>query len=695
MSISFLRQFGNQFPVIFSLDSTCDSPRSDSFRMEMTVKKLKELCRKDSLYSTPYLNDKLYLHYKGFRQIENLEEYTGLKVLWLEGNGLGAIQGLDKQAQMRTLYLQENLIERIENLSHMTELVTLNLNKNLLSNLNGLETLSPTLQTLMVGNNHFGSSEGCEALRTCKNVSTLDIQENRIEDPEILNILADMPQLAVLYLQGNPCVKKIRHYRKHVIGKLKNLKYLDDRPVFDDERKRCDVWYSAWTENAPEGAEKNGGAGFNDAAAMAAERAEMERQRLEKIETEERNFNAFADFVRRSAEDRAKETSNLTSVSTVEGTDVYEEEEEEDAESNLPKLPPGTENDEDDVDDEVDDTNDALSAAIRAFDPENVARVKASRPAAPPVKPISAVAKTTTSTTRRPVAPPALPSSSSSNNPAVASVYNSASDPSVSINPFSGEPIVPNVESEEAKAYRLERWERIVKASDYFRGNDAALRASTAAAAASSATTTSSPSQNANLPLLPQSPPPSAMHGPRPPIEMPSPPPAPLLFVPDAPEIPADSLLFEQSTSPPPSTTSSTTTTNELVSEVVKEVAAEDAGLAERLETARIKAQAFMSNSSQTQPISNSSLASSSVAVAEAGLLLPSPSTNVVVEEVTSAEEEEVVEPVLVEHTWTVVEGSTPAATLPKVLPESEQNPKIVSPEKTSSQIDNDLEDVD
>jgi dynein assembly factor 1 len=87
--------------------------------MEMTKAKLKELCRKDSLYSTPYLNDKLYLHYKGFRSIENLGEYTGLKVLWLEGNGLLQISGLDAQADMRTLYLQENLIERIEGVEHM------------------------------------------------------------------------------------------------------------------------------------------------------------------------------------------------------------------------------------------------------------------------------------------------------------------------------------------------------------------------------------------------------------------------------------------------------------------------------------------------------------------------------------------------------------------------------------------------
>ena len=86
---------------------------------EMTPKVLKELCKKHSLYNTPHLNDRLYLHYKGFREIKCLEEYTGLRVLWLEGNGLDKIDGLQAQADMRTLYLQENLIERIENLEHM------------------------------------------------------------------------------------------------------------------------------------------------------------------------------------------------------------------------------------------------------------------------------------------------------------------------------------------------------------------------------------------------------------------------------------------------------------------------------------------------------------------------------------------------------------------------------------------------
>jgi dynein assembly factor 1 len=150
--------------------------------MEMTAKKLKELCRKDSLYSTPYLNEKLYLHYKGFRRVECLEEYTGLKVLWLEGNGLGAIQGLEAQAGLRTLYLQENLIERLEGLAHMRELVTLNLCKNLLRELPraALEAL-PALQTLMVAHNHLPSAAACEGLRACAALTTLDLQENRIE----------------------------------------------------------------------------------------------------------------------------------------------------------------------------------------------------------------------------------------------------------------------------------------------------------------------------------------------------------------------------------------------------------------------------------------------------------------------------------------------------------------------------------
>lgn len=46
---------------------------------KITVEFLKKLVKSDfkTYYSTPYLNDVLYLHYKGFSQITNLQDYTG------------------------------------------------------------------------------------------------------------------------------------------------------------------------------------------------------------------------------------------------------------------------------------------------------------------------------------------------------------------------------------------------------------------------------------------------------------------------------------------------------------------------------------------------------------------------------------------------------------------------------------------
>lgn len=63
---------------------------------KLTKEFLKMLLRRDFkiYYSTPELNDCLYLHYKGFNEIENLEEFTGLKVIYLEGNGLSMITGI-------------------------------------------------------------------------------------------------------------------------------------------------------------------------------------------------------------------------------------------------------------------------------------------------------------------------------------------------------------------------------------------------------------------------------------------------------------------------------------------------------------------------------------------------------------------------------------------------------------------------
>lgn len=50
---------------------------------------LKRLFKSDwrKYYRTPHLNEKLYLHYKGFHFIKNLAQFTDLKCLYFEGNG--------------------------------------------------------------------------------------------------------------------------------------------------------------------------------------------------------------------------------------------------------------------------------------------------------------------------------------------------------------------------------------------------------------------------------------------------------------------------------------------------------------------------------------------------------------------------------------------------------------------------------
>lgn len=41
---------------------------------------------------------------------------------------------------------------------------------------------------------------------------------------------------------GNPVIRKLTNYRKTTIVRMKSLKYLDDRPVFDRERLLAEAW---------------------------------------------------------------------------------------------------------------------------------------------------------------------------------------------------------------------------------------------------------------------------------------------------------------------------------------------------------------------------------------------------------------------------------------------------------------------
>lgn len=70
---------------------------------EMTEKVLLNICKEHQLYRTPSLNDKLYCNFKGFTKIENLEKYSGLKALFLEGNALDSLEGMPPLKELRCL----------------------------------------------------------------------------------------------------------------------------------------------------------------------------------------------------------------------------------------------------------------------------------------------------------------------------------------------------------------------------------------------------------------------------------------------------------------------------------------------------------------------------------------------------------------------------------------------------------------
>lgn len=69
----------------------------------MTKEALLAICKEHNLYKTPSLNDKLYCNFKGFTNIANLEAYTGLRALFLEGNALDSLDGLPELKELRCL----------------------------------------------------------------------------------------------------------------------------------------------------------------------------------------------------------------------------------------------------------------------------------------------------------------------------------------------------------------------------------------------------------------------------------------------------------------------------------------------------------------------------------------------------------------------------------------------------------------
>lgn len=208
---------------------------------------------------------------------------------------------------LRSLFLQENCIKKIEGLENCTDLWNLNLSSNFIERIEGLSNCRK-LNTLTIAKNKIGINgmhDVIELLDT--NVSSVDIQDNKIWDPDVVpEVFMRMADLRVLYLKGNPCSKKIPNYRKSLTAYCTELRYLDDRPVFEEDRRASEAF-------------NRGG--------LEEERAERRLIRQEKDEKHSRNMKAFNDMVQRAkSEKRERDAMRLEDKYTNETDPVVSQE---------------------------------------------------------------------------------------------------------------------------------------------------------------------------------------------------------------------------------------------------------------------------------------------------------------------------------------------------------------------------------
>lgn len=290
--------------------SNQESPRMDDEFIKSLLSSDPEI-----YFQTRSLNKKLYIHFKGLKKLENLSDFTNLKVLYAESNFIEKIESLDSCTELRCLYLQSNQIKEMTGTENLSKLHTINLSGNQIQKIDCLEN-KPNLTTLLLSQNFIGKSgiSDLEELLDLENLSVLDLSCNSIQDEEVLKqVIYRLPKLTVLYFSGNPVCEKMKSYRKEMISFMPGLKYLDNHPVFEAERRFAQAFV------------KKG---------LVGEREEREKWNKEQDEEKSRNRLAFREMIeKKRREERAKAESTSESALESNGSQVWSSSTESEGES--------------------------------------------------------------------------------------------------------------------------------------------------------------------------------------------------------------------------------------------------------------------------------------------------------------------------------------------------------------------------
>jgi len=169
---------------------------------------------------------------------------------------------------LRCLYAAHNSLTTLAEpaVAALGALCSLDVSHNALNSLSGVSSL-PALATLQAAGNKLSSVASLAPLAGAQALATLDVTDNGLELGEgdadaLIQLLACLPSLRVLYLAaGNPAAVAALGrpggggYRRTILAALPSLAYLDDRPVFDAERRAVDAWARGGTAAEREAAQ--------------------------------------------------------------------------------------------------------------------------------------------------------------------------------------------------------------------------------------------------------------------------------------------------------------------------------------------------------------------------------------------------------------------------------------------------------
>lgn len=95
------------------------------------------------------------------------------------------------------------------------------------------------------------TTENVRELSDCGQLSVLDLSDNELEEEEIYDVLAAMPELHVLCLTNNNIVRETRDYRRWLIYRCAKLTYLDGRPIHVRDRACIQAWKEVSPNSPP------------------------------------------------------------------------------------------------------------------------------------------------------------------------------------------------------------------------------------------------------------------------------------------------------------------------------------------------------------------------------------------------------------------------------------------------------------